>query len=133
MANPYHDEQGRFTSGPGAGQVGKGAIVKYDGGRVARVEAQDNDRLIVSSQTTDRFGRATYGGLHRSIDPKSIESVESLKAKPVKVSGRGSGKAIDVTKQFASGKSPFSLITHIGGKPVSPVREKVDGKWRNIK
>ena len=66
MANPYHDELGRFTSGPGAGQVGKGAVIKYDGGRMARVEAQDNDRLIVSGQTTDRFGRATYGGMHRS-------------------------------------------------------------------
>lgn len=101
MANPYHDEQGRFTSGPGAGQVGKGAIVKWGGGRVGRVEAQWGDELVVSGPSTDRFGKPTYGGMHRMIDPKSIESVESLKARPVKISGRGDrGKSEPVTTKL---------------------------------
>lgn len=77
--NPYHDEHGRFASGPGAGQVGKGDIVRHSGGRLARVEGQSGNRLLVSGPTTDRFGKPGYGGMIRKIDPSKIESVVASK------------------------------------------------------
>lgn len=84
MANPYHDELGRFTSGPGAGRLGEGMTVKTSGGNRYRVVGQAHDSMatdavIVRSLFSNNVeGSATY-----------ILKADSLT--PIKISGRGAG------------------------------------------